>query len=538
MMIHKNYVQVLIFLFFLTDFSRAIYGKEPSLLTGTFSDTLTFNNDLSMKFTARVPMKLPREKILGLILVFHPHGGNESSMINWPTKTFLERQKVLDQYVIIGLKSSGPQAYKEYLGDWEVADHEPSYKVFQWAMKNYPIDPRRVHIMGWSRGGFMVTRFIWDNLKDFASVTAYAGAYSSDWTKKSLGGYPKQDWVKLKWKDGVVNGEWTGKRFDYDMSFLDKSFRNHLLKYGIQNKIIISDYFPEFYHVHGSSDYVIDVNLSRCYTDELASKGISYIYRELKGVNHAGVFQGEPINMLVNDDVFSRIHATRNKIIPLNKVELGRLHFMKANISEMDLVKAQKYIKEAARIGGPLAGEALIKAFDSKNEKVRIAALTSAYSTIYGAAFIEKLGEIITDKDSVWSKDFRFNACHVLGRYVKWRQFNAKEILINSVLDRSLSQYIRFQLITALSKTYEMMIIGNMYDDREVVETLIKLLDDPDQGVRGYAHMILVKGTDGKGRFGYNAAANSSQRQGAIKLWQDWAKKVTVSLLSKDSVKK
>ena len=536
MVLHKIYAQILTFTLFMT--GPLSYGDELPLKTGTFTDQLTLSIGTSMKFKARVPTELPKEKTLGLILAFHPHGGNENSMINWPVKTFLERQKALDNYVIIGLKSRRPEGYTEHMGDWEVADHDPSYKVFQWAMKNYPIDPRRVHIIGWSRGGFMTTRFIWNNLKSFATVTAYAGAHSPDWTRESLGGYPKQDWVKLKWKDGVINGEWTGKRFDYDMSFLDESFRNHLQKYGIQNKIITSDYFPEFYHVHGNSDYVIDVNLTRCYTRELANKGINYIYRELKDVNHTGVFQGEPVNMLVNEDVFSWIHATRNKIIPLSKVEFERLNFMKANISKMDSLKAQKYIKEAARIGGALAGEALIKAFESKHDNIRMAALTSAYSTIYGSAFIEKLGEIITDKDSIWEKEFRFNACHVLGRYAKWRQFNAKQILINSVLNTSLSQYIRFQLITALSKSYEMMVLGNMYDDREFVETLIKLLDDPDKGVRGYAHMILIKGTNGLGKFAYNAAANAKDRQAAIKLWNDWASKTTVPLLSDDFVKK
>ena len=173
-----------------------------------------------MKFKARVPMKLPKEKTLSLILAFHPHGGNENSMVNWPSKTFLERQGAVDDYVIIGLKSRGPNGYKEHLGDWEKADHGPSYETFQWAMKTYPIDRRRVHLIGWSRGGFMATRFIWDNLQHFATVTAYAGAHSPDWTRKSLGGYPNQDWVKLKQSKGT--------RIDYSVDFHNKSLKEYL----------------------------------------------------------------------------------------------------------------------------------------------------------------------------------------------------------------------------------------------------------------------------------------------------------------------
>jgi len=502
------------------------YGMESQLQAGTFTDTLEFSGT-SMKFKARVPMELPKEKTLGLILVFHPHGGNENSMINWPSKAFLERQQALDDYVIIGFKSRRPKGYKEHLGDWEIADHDPSYQTFQWAMKTYPIDPRRVHIIGWSRGGFMATRFIWHHLTDFATVTAFAGAHSPDWTSKSLGGYPNQDWVKLKQSKGT--------RIDYRVDFSKKSLSEFLLK-SKDGKVKLSEYLPEFYHVHGNSDYVIDVNLTRCFTRELGKLGLRYIYRELDGVNHAGVFQGKPINFAVNDDVFAWINATRNKILPLNETDRNTLATIEKNISTMTSTQAIALIKEAARIGGHQAGKALIKAFDSKFVDVRVAAVTSGYTTSYGPAFIAKLGELIRDPKR--EKDVRFNACHVLGTYAKWRQLDARKILTETVLDKSLSQYIRFQLITAISKTYEMMILGNLYDDREIVHTLIKLLDDPDGGVRGYAHMILIKGTGGVGRFGYNAAANATDRQAATARWNDWATQATAPLLSNDFVKK
>ena len=280
-------------------------------------------------------------------------------------------------------------------------------------MKTYPIDPRRVHIIGWSRGGFMATRFIWSNLKTFATVTAYAGAHSPDWTGKSLGGYPKQDWVKLKWENGIVNGTWTGKRYDYKMDFTDKSLNGYLPR--SKKKVKLADSLPEFYHVHGDSDYVIDVNLTRCYTRELAKKGIRYIYRELDGVNHAGAFKGEPTNMIVNDDVFKWIHATRNKIIPLNKIDKKRLAYIKKNISKMERSKALKFIEQAARIGGNQAGGALVYAFNSSDAKVRLAAVNSAMTTSYGPIFTKKLKKLITDKDLAVRKA----AILALGQYAK-----------------------------------------------------------------------------------------------------------------------
>ena len=290
--------------------------------------------------------------------------------------------------------------------------------------------------------------------------------------------------------------------------------------------------------MHGDSDYVIDVNLTRCFTRELGKKGFRFIYRELDKVNHSGVFQGKPINMMVNDDVFSWIHATRNKVLPLNQADKLILSTIKKSISSMAKGRAIPLIKEASRIGGYQAGEVLVEAFNSRSTEVRAATIKSAYTTSYGPVFTAKLGELIKDKNPKKDQDLRFNACHVLGRYAKWRQLDAQKILIDAVLDRFLSQYIRFQLITAISKTYELMVPGNMYDDRRMIHTLIKLLDDPDEGVRGYAHIILIKGTNGVGRFGYSAGSNKTARQAAIKHWNNWAAKVTAPLLSNASVRK
>ena len=89
-------------------------------------------------------------------------------------------------------------------------------------------------------------------------------------------------------------------RIDYSVDFHNQSLKEYLP----QSNGKLADFLPEFYHVHGDSDYVIDVDLTRCFTRELGKKGFRYVYRELDGVNHSKVFQGDPINMVVNDDVF------------------------------------------------------------------------------------------------------------------------------------------------------------------------------------------------------------------------------------------
>ena len=526
----KFYVHMLVITFLLTGMSSTSLGNPPQN-PPLVNEVLDLGDGLSMDLWKLVPNSLPTKKTMGLILTFHGHGGAGKALLNWPSRHWLRHHGLEDQYVVIGLKASR-KGYIDNMGDWEEADFEPVFKTYEWAMKKYPIDSRRVHLIGFSRGGFMVTRFIWKNLKYFATVTAVAGAYSPGWTKESL---PGRDFAKLK----------PGQRMEYKAVFED--FRKIISKNSLKSyisiqarkKVKVADMLPEFYHIHGVNDALIDVNLTRCYTRDLGKTGLRYIYRERDDGNHGNIFGwDEKSNNRYFEDNFAWIHATRNKILPLSKTDQKTLAIIRERIGTLESNKALPLIGEAARIGGSEAGKALIKALDSKHADVRAASIKSAYTTSYGPDFTAKLGEFIRDKDPAIDQNLRFNACHVLGTYAKWRQRDAQSILINAVLDTSLSQYIRFQLITAISKTYEFLVPGNKYDDKIIIKTLIQLLDDHDEGVRAYSHMILVKGTNGVSKFGYNASDSKIDRQTAVKRWSDWALKATAPLLSEDFIRK
>ncbi len=275
---------------------------------------------------------------------------------------------------------------------------------------------------------------------------------------------------------------------------------------------------------------MIDVNLTRCYTRELGKKGIRYIYRELDGVNHAGVFQGKPNNMVVHDDVFKWIHATRNKILRLNRTEIKTLVYIKGNISKLDRPKALKFIHEATRIGGAQAGEALVHAFDSGDAQVRLAAVNSAMTTSYGPVFTEKLGKLMTDKDPA----IRKAAIRALGQYAKWRQLDAQAILNEAALKQSIDINTRGLIIAELGKIVDLMKLGNMYDDRKIILTLVKLLDDPEQPVRLAAFTRLKSAS--KNSFAYSP--DSTDRKEGLENWNRWAAQATAPLLSSDFVRK
>ena len=60
---------LLAIILFLTNLLSTSYGQDTPQ-TGTFTDTLKFSNGTSMKFKARVPMKLPKEKNSACFLRF------------------------------------------------------------------------------------------------------------------------------------------------------------------------------------------------------------------------------------------------------------------------------------------------------------------------------------------------------------------------------------------------------------------------------------------------------------------------------------
>ncbi len=158
-------------------------GGEPR--TGTFNDQLTRPSDGRpiIRYKMRAPDRLPEAKTLGLIVFFHGRTCDENSLFRFVLDP-LKRLGLEDSYVIMGGKSRG-------IG-WDRADDAPVLEFIRWALKTYPIDPRRVHIIGYSSGAFMVTRFGWTNQQLLATVTGYAGAFSTRWARGSAGRHAGQ----------------------------------------------------------------------------------------------------------------------------------------------------------------------------------------------------------------------------------------------------------------------------------------------------------------------------------------------------------
>ena len=446
-------------LFVLPAFS---YGADPE--TGTFTDTLkSAKGEAIMKYKVCVPETLPETKTLGLIVAFHGRTGSENSMIN-PTTRPLKQLGILDQYVVLCGKSRD-------IG-WTEVDHDSTMKLIQWAMKTYPIDPRRIHLYGFSSGAFMATAFGWPHQKYFATVTAYCGASS---TRRG------------------------GK------------------KSPSRRKGALAESRTEFYFVHGDSDPVVPVTCTRSLCKELRAGGYRYIFRELDGHNHGSIF-GEKD---VSTDIFQWVHATRNKRYPLSKKEKKTLTQIQKTIATVKGDEAQALIDEVARIGGPVAGQALLMAFRLKDAEIRRAAVKSAVTTSYGAAVIRELGRLITtEKDPA----IRTAAIEALGCAARWRQRKAQIILAREATRPTTSEEDKLAIVAELGKCFDLMVLGNM-EDSSIPATLVKLLSDPKPSVRAAAFEHLKKAVPGG--LSYSPDGDAKARKASVKKWEAWANKAT-----------
>src|SRR5262245_43138571 len=77
--------------------------------TGRYRGDLTdpVTGEVMMRVAMQVPEKLPAERHLGLIFLFHGFKGHENNYIGLTIEA-LKRLQLLDRYVVISGKSKGP----------------------------------------------------------------------------------------------------------------------------------------------------------------------------------------------------------------------------------------------------------------------------------------------------------------------------------------------------------------------------------------------------------------------------------------------
>ncbi len=197
---------------------------------------------------------------LGLFLCVPEHDRPTGDEI-YPVREALKRQGLLDQYVLIG---GHPQGQK-----FGPMDHEPIQKLLAWALKTYPINPRRVYMYGKGEGGKISGEMA------MAYPPLVAAAISYSWT-----------WWKMP-------------------SHVDKA--------------VDPEKGPQFYMVLGRRDLSHHLTNVRDGYSRTQAKGVHVIYREFD--DHGARTYHPPSN----DEAIGWATRLRNRTLPLSASEKALL---------------------------------------------------------------------------------------------------------------------------------------------------------------------------------------------------------------------
>jgi hypothetical protein len=353
---------------------------------------------------------------------------------------------------------------------WAAVDDKNVLAWIAWARDTYPIDPRRVHIIGMSNGGWMVTRLGWANQDLFASVSSYCGA-GAEFSGAIKG--PKAPPARGPLSPAETRTEW--------------------------------------YFVHGDADRTVPVDTSRRASKQLALKGYRCIYREIDGADHVGILRYPE----VADDNFRFIHALRHKEIQLAPDERAALASIAGKLKSEKGEAAAPLVAEAARLGGAAGAAAIKNALGNADAGVKKAAIAAAEKVIFGRDVMLELVKLSKDK----SGEVRAAAFQGLGALANWRYPEAQEYLVQTARKASLPVEDRVAAIQGLGKAVKLMFLG-WYEDRDVPWTLVLLLDDREEKVREAAFAALQAGA--KETFAYKPDLAAAERKAAAAKWRTW----------------
>ena len=267
-------------------------------------------------------------KQLGLFLCFPEHDRPVGDEI-LPVREALKRQGLLDRYVIV---AGGPQERK-----FGPRDHEPIQKLLAWALKTYPINPRRVYMYGKGEGGKISGEFsmLYPNLT--------AGSISYSW-----------GWWKMQPE-------------------LDKP-------------LDAAKTMPEIYLVLGLRDLSHHLTNVRDAYARTHVKGYHIIYREFAELGARTYHQPS------NDDAIAWATRLRHKTMPLSAAETQLLKMPKMVNGRYPALSV---------VGGAQAGAVLRKLLASPDAAVRAAAARTAYDAIFDEETMASVGSAATDSSSV-----------------------------------------------------------------------------------------------------------------------------------------
>lgn len=359
-------------------------------------------------------------KQLGLFLCFPEHDRPVGDEL-YPVREALKRQGQLDGYVLL---AGGPRERK-----FGPKDHEPIQKLIAWALKTYPINPRRVYMYGKGEGGKISGEFS----MLYPNLTAGSISYSWGW------------WRMTPELTEPLNAAKT---------------------------------MPEVYMVLGLRDLSYHLtNVRDAYSRSFA-KGYHIIFREFAGLGARTYHQPS------NDDAIAWATRLRHKTMPLSAEEKALLE--KAQKSP---VAHGGRFPALSVVGGAPAGVVLRGLLASPDAAVRTAAARTAQDAIFDEETMTAVGRAAMDKSTA----VRREALRALAVHANWRSAAAQQALIDLTLvpGRAVDADDRLTAADGIAYALRLQITGRRQDPA-LFTALVKLLTDSDERLRTMANNVLA----------------------------------------------
>ena len=338
----------------------------------------------------------------------------------FPVRQSLLRQGLLDRYVLI---APAPQGRK-----FGPADHEPIEKLIAWAIKTYPINPRRVYMYGKGEGSKISMEFMMTHPR---LVTAAIG-YS--------------------W------GAW-------------------LMPSELKESLDFANSAPEIYLTLGRRDLANHLTCVRDAYLRLREKGYHFIYREF---DELGDRTYHPTS---NDDALAWATRLRNKNIAPSPEEAKLLKTFTGNPP----APIDGYYPALALVGGAPAGAVVQKLLGSKDSAVRAAAAETCGHAIFDEATTVALAKLLADP----SVKVRQAAVRALAMYANWRYAPAQRALVDLATNRDADPLDRLSATDAIGYAVRLQVKG-VRQDPPLFQALVSLLQEKDEPIRATAAGILA----------------------------------------------
>ena len=392
-------------------------------------------------------------KQVGLFITFHEHGGTGKDEIPSVTKS-LSNLKRSGDFVVLGMPiEAGSHPYS-------AADHDRAKKLLDYALKTWPINPRRVYLWGRGEGATMAHQFGTENKTQIAAMVTYS-------------------WGSERWPSNADNSQ------------------------------------PDLYLVIGLADYPDShVPLVRRVYQAAKKAQFNVIYREVPGL------KGPTGGALTNDDGVDWAINTRHKTAPLSAAEQAIVAKYESPAVAQAICPDATQFAALTLVGGVQAGKVLPGLLGAGTEASRVLAARISGRANFGTEADTALGAKLADASAAVRKE----AIASLGPVANWRNQAAQAALIAFVGNAAADAAERALAVDAIGVAVKYQIGGAVdtggYQDPPLFQALVTLLSDSDATLRGKAFAILKPAMASN----FDPAASPASQQAAISAWQDWVK--------------